>query len=530
MSPDDMNHTHHLEGAISPLQPYRVVNPLRLPLSCLIVSAILFALVGTGLAEEPFREAGPMQGPPSPSEPLAPDQSSAATNEAGPVFTPIRNWWNDTHSWETGAGRSYLLPAGEILLYEFLLNRFDRNFVEPTSDYETSWDTIWDHITDPHWVVDNDQFKVNQFLHPYGGSVYYGLARSSGLNFWESFLYSVAGSYVWELAGETTNPSINDMVATPVGGTFLGEPFFRMANLLLEDTDGKPGFWRELGAAVIAPPLGFNRLVFGNKFDAIFPSHKPATFLRFQAGGTISSSSHNVSSGVEENGAVADFTFSYGLPGKPGYTYKRPFDYFDFHIRAVTANFLESVNTRGLLLGTNYAVGESTRGVWGLYGNYDYISPQVFRVSNTALSVGTTWQTWLSQAIALQGTVLAGGGYGAAGNIEKTGERDYHYGMTPHGLLSLRLMFGDRVMLDLMGREYYVSNTLSTENGWENILRGDSSLTVRVYDRHGVALRYSHSQRNASYEGIEYKDQRVGTVSLMYVFLGETTFGAVEWR
>jgi hypothetical protein len=91
-------------------------------------------------------------------------------------------------------------------------------------------------------------------------------------------------------------------------------------------------------------------------------------------------------------------------------------------------------------------------------------------------------------------------------------------------------MFGDRVMLDVTGREYYVSNTLSTENGWENILRGDSSLTVRVYDRHGVALRYSHSQRNASYEGIEYKDQRVGTVSLMYVFLGETTFGAVEWR
>jgi hypothetical protein len=110
---------------------------------------------------------------------LPSDKPSAGTNESSAVFKPIRNWGNDTHSWETGAGRSYFLPAGEILLYQVLLNLFDRNFVEPTSDYETSWDTIWDHITDPHWVVDNDQFKVNQFLHPYGGSIYYGLARSS---------------------------------------------------------------------------------------------------------------------------------------------------------------------------------------------------------------------------------------------------------------------------------------------------------------------------------------------------------------
>jgi len=85
-------------------------------------------------------------------------------------------------------------------------------------------------------------------------------------------------------------------------------------------------------------------------------------------------------------------------------------------------------------------------------------------------------------------------------------------------------------MIDFTGREYYVSNALSSEDGWENILRADSSLTLRVYDRHGVAVRYSYSHRDASYSGIEYKNQTVGTVSLMYVFLGETGFGAVEWR
>jgi hypothetical protein len=490
---------------------------------CLVLSA-------AGFAEEPAPKAPPVQGPPSPFEPSTAERSPTPATDSNRVVRAAHAWYDDKLVWETGAGRSYGVPVAEIVAYEFLLNLFNRNFVEPTSDYKSTGSTIWKNLTDPHWVIDDDQFKVNQFLHPYGGSIYYGIARSSGLSFWESFLYSVAGSYLWEIAGETTDPSINDMISTPIGGTFLGEPFFRMANLLLEDSEGKPGFWRELGAALISPPIGFNRLVFGDKFDATFPSHKPATFLRLMAGGTVSSSSRNVSSDVEEGGAVADFAFSYGLPGKPGYSYTRPFDYFDFHVRAVTANVLESVNSRGLLVGTTYAGGASTRGIWGLYGSYDYISPQVFRVSSPALSLGTTWQTWLSRTVALQGTALGGVGYGAAGNTEREGIRDYHYGVTPQGLLALRFIFGDRVMLDITGREFYVSNTLSSESGRENIVRADSSITVRVYDRHGMAVGYTHSYRNASYPGIEYKDQTVGTLSLMYVFLGETGFGAVEWR
>ncbi|GKS59358.1 hypothetical protein YTPLAS18_28850 [Nitrospira sp.] len=481
------------------------------------------------VAEEPAGAPSPVHGPPSPFDAAPPEQPSGSVVDR--VIHAARTWQQDKLVWETGAGRSYLLPAGEILLYEFLLNLFDRNFVEPQEAYRTNWNTIWKNLTDSKWVIDDDQFKVNQFLHPYGGSIYYGLARSTGLNFWESFLYSVGGSFVWEIAGETTNPSINDMIATPIGGTFLGEPFFRMANLVLEDSNGKPGFWRELGAAVISPPTGFNRFVFGNKFDAVYPSHQPATFLRLEVGGSISSSSRNVSSNVEENGAVGDFTFTHGLPGKPGYTYARPFDFFDFHLTAVTANVLESINSYGLLVGTTYASGKTTRGIWGLYGSYDYISPQVFRVSSTALALGTTWQTWLSHTVALQGTALAGTGYGAAGRIQQTGERDYHYGLTPQGMLNLRLMVGDRVMWDVTGRDYYVSDVLSPEQGgWEHIARVESSLTWRVVGRHGVALRYWYSHRNAQYPGVDYRDQAIGTVSVMYVLLGDSAFGAVEWR
>src|SRR5262249_33964614 len=140
------------------------------------------------------------------------------------------------------------------------------------------------HNVHHSWVFDNDAFSTNQFLHPYASSMYYGFARSAGLNYWESLIYTFAGSALWEIAGETTPPSKNDQIATGIGGTFLGEPLFRMASLLLEHADGTPGFWRELGAALLSPSTSFNRLAFGDRFDTVFPSHHPAVYSRVQIG------------------------------------------------------------------------------------------------------------------------------------------------------------------------------------------------------------------------------------------------------
>ena len=86
-------------------------------------------------------------------------------------------------------------------------------------------------------------------------------------------------------------------------------------------------------------------------------------------------------------------------------------------------------------------------------------------------------------------------------------------------------------MIDFTGREYYVSGLLSSEpQGDENILRGDASLTVRVFEQHGIALRYLVSHRDAHYPTVEFRNQTVETISLMYVLLGDSGFGAVEWR
>ena len=433
-------------------------------------------------------------------------------------------------SWETGTGKSYLVPALEIVGFDVLLNQFDRHFVDHEV-YASNLSSI-DRNLNSKWVVDEDPFSTNQFLHPYQGNMYYGFARSAGLDYWSSLAYTFAGSAFWEVAGETGPPSINDQVASGIAGTFLGEPLFRMSSLLLENADGSPGFWRELGAAAISPSTGFNRLVFGDRFDAIFPSRDPAYFARLQLGGSYTLHMPDSSSPpVKRSEANADFMMSYGLSGKPDYDYSRPFDYFNFQFTASTANVFENIMSRGLLVGTDYALGKSYRGIWGLYGSYDYISPQTFRVSSTALSLGTTAQWWLSRAVALQGTALGGVGYGAAGTIHGQGERDYHYGATPQALLALKLIFGRRASLDVTGREYYVSRVASTESrGWENIVRVDTTLTVRIYGRHAIALRYVASHRRASYPDLGNRNQTIGTIGLFYTLLGDTRFGAVEWR
>ncbi len=445
--------------------------------------------------------------------------------------------------WGVGEGKSYLVPAGDIVLFDLLLNLFDRTFLD-SPDFDANYDSFEDNLTGG-WVYDNDPFDINQFGHPYQGSMYHGFARSAGLGYWTSAGYTILGSALWEVAGETTPPSINDQFTTGFGGSLLGEPLFRMASLLLESGDNTSGFWRELGAAALSPSTGFNRLFYGDRFDSVFRSNNPAVYTRIDLGATVASSvSSNVNLNTDPDPAaqsipqsyksgevIGDFTIGYGLPGKPGYTYTRPFDYFHFQFTAASSNAFENIMSRGLLYGADYSLGGNTRGVWGLYGTYDYIAPQIFRVSSTAAQLGTTAQIWLSHTVALQGSVLAGVGYGSAGTIAGAGEKDYHHGVTPQGLLALRLIFRDRVSLDLTAREFYVTDTASDERGGEeNIFRADASLTVRLYNLHGITFKYVASQRDAQYAGLPDTQQKVAAISIGYAYLGQTRSGSVDWR
>ena len=210
-----------------------------------------------------------------------------------------------------------MIPAAEVLGFNFLLNQYDRHVYD--DEYETNAATIRRNLH-RGWVVDSDPFSINQFGHPDQGSTYYGFARSAGLGYWESLAYSFAGSAMWEIAGETNPPSRNDLVNTGLGGSFLGEALFRMASLVLEH-DAIPPLWREIGAAIIFPATGFNRLAFGDRFKPLFASRDPVCYSRVDLGfsGTAQNEPGTSTTKLQRNEALADFAIDYGLPGKPGY-------------------------------------------------------------------------------------------------------------------------------------------------------------------------------------------------------------------
>lgn len=449
---------------------------------------------------------------------------TAATADSGATDQKIL-------SWETGANKSYLIPAWELPAFLVFLNLYDRTFLhtktqEGSSTYDTNLATAWHHLRDQNWTFDRDPFNVNQIGHPYQGATMYGIARSAGLSFWESLAYSNIGSFTWEMAGENSRPSINDIITTGNSGSLLGEALFRMSQLVLQEDAPRPDAWHEAGAALLSPPTAFNRWTYGDRFKPIFSSHDPALFWRGRLGASIS--------GNSKQSALLDFQMSYGLPGRPGYTYHRPLDYFDFQIGGLSdrKNPVSYVLLRGLLYGRDYQAGENYRGIWGLYGGYDYLSPTNFRVSTTALSMGTTGQCWLAPGVALQGSLLGGLGFGAAGKTPAMqGTRDYHYGLAPQVLLALRGIFSDRVAVEMIGRGYYVSGTGSDDaEGYEQIARINAGFTVRVFRRHGIGVQFVESLRYAHYGSLPRYSQADGTLSLVYTFLGDSKLGAVEWR
>jgi len=448
---------------------------------------------------------------------------------------------------DTSAGHSNLLPLAENAVFLTMLSGYDRvAYANQVQDgkkvYSSTLSSSWDHLRRQTWVHDQDPFNVNQFAHPYQGATMYTIARTSGHRFWSSLAQANVGSFIWKMAGETDPPSINDMITTAQAGALLGESLYRMSELVLLNRPGqKPNRLHNALATVLSPPAAVNRKVFGQRFRSQLSDTVPVTSWQIRLGATGNALARDYSTPVSllRHDATAEFWMSYGLPGLPGYDYARPLDYFDFQMSFLSraANPIENVMIRGLLIGRQTRSRPNERGIWGLYGSYDYISPYLFRVSSTALSLGTTRQFWLTPGLALQGSLLGGAGYGAAGSTivvpstpTNAAIRDYHFGITPQALATARLIFNDRVMVDIGAREYYVSGLGSDDaHGSETIFRGNAGFNVRVVGGHSLGLRYVASTRNARYGKLPDVRTAEGTFTFAYSFLGSDHFGAVKW-
>ncbi len=149
----------------------------------------------------------------------------------------------DGHDWDylmaqtyTILGLSVVTAASMTLLPESFTNWDEED--RTISDLGSKW---WDNVSSgPVW--DRDDHVLNYVMHPYFGGVYYTVARHSGFNEFESFLYSVTmSSFFWEYGVEAfaETPSWQDLFITPFFGAVVGEVMFTSERYILEEQDGE---------------------------------------------------------------------------------------------------------------------------------------------------------------------------------------------------------------------------------------------------------------------------------------------------
>ncbi len=348
---------------------------------------------------------------------------------------------------------------------------------------------------------DPNHFRTNFFAHPYHGSLYFNAGRTNGLNFWESSLCSLGGSFMWETVMERHRPSINDIFMTTTGGIFLGEALFRYSALIRDDNArGFDRIWREAASLALNPAGTLNRLIFGGDISRPTPGSQPNPPLHgiITLGGQARG--QNADLGSSKTGPSADFTLVYGTPfteGKP----REPFDYFpvEFTLRFQDKTYL-TVYGYSLLAGKELGVESGKKNLLGLFQHYDYINTETIELGGSSLCGGLVSQFDLSKSARLTLTPQLGWLILGASNNEYIVEdlRDYNYGtgLTAKfdGLLDFQ-KYGNLLLRWAHYTIYALEGAAGTDR--LNVLSGE--YRIPVWKQVMIGLQYSHYRRNSDY-------------------------------
>ncbi len=273
------------------------------------------------------------------------------------------------------APERFLTAAGEIALAELLPWAFDRYATEEDFAF-ISMATVKENFK-AGFGYDRDAFNMNQASHPFHGSVFFNAARSNGYSYWESGAFTLVGSFVWECCMENTQPAINDLVNTTLGGMSRGEMAHRLGVMLRDNrARGFSRFWRELAGAVVDPMGAFTRLVHG-ELTRPFPNPDERFPSRFSVVTDVGYR-HITAEAEDPDQGMVSLAVIYGdaFAGE----FRKPFDAF-FLEADVASTGVTRVEGRGVLKG--WELGDGTgrlRNVLGVFQEYEYFNneSQVF--------------------------------------------------------------------------------------------------------------------------------------------------------
>ncbi|MDE6399377.1 MAG: DUF3943 domain-containing protein, partial [Muribaculaceae bacterium] len=284
-------------------------------------------------------------------------------------------------------GKAFWRAGAETVGFNIGLWAFDRYVLKGHYAY-ISWNTIKENFRHGfEW--DDDHLHTNMFDHPYNGSIFFNAGRSNGFNFWQSELFAIGGSAMWEMFMECEYPSTNDIIATPIGGAALGEVLYRASDLILDDrSTGGERFGREFAAFLVDPMKGITRLVTGAAWKKRATSGRrfgiPPICVELSLGGRFLSLTENDEG--SRGGAVAEINIEYG--DRFAETTKAPYGYFSFlmELQGIKSQpLLSRVEIMGRLLSKEIFDKNNVNLNIGLYQHFDYFDSDTIRPERNAM-------------------------------------------------------------------------------------------------------------------------------------------------
>ncbi len=297
------------------------------------------------------------------------------------------------------------------------------------------------------FVWDNDNFNTNLFAHPYHGNLYFNSARANGLSYYEAFPCAVFGSLMWEFFGEITPPAINDLMATSIGGTCIGEVTFRISDLFYDDREmGFSRFLRELGGAIVSPMKAFKRVLTGEAWKVKSRNYLYHDYNKIPISYSISVGNRYLADDNAffrgEHNPYLELGMEYGNAYNT--EINKPFSYFTSNVTfgfSKNQPLVNRLNLMGRIWGTPISDTDKFESVFGIFQHFNFYNSEAvkdgtdlipYRISEAA-SVGPGIiyrfpqlenRMNLEQRVFLSGILLGG----SLSDYLRIQDRDYNMG------------------------------------------------------------------------------------------------------
>jgi hypothetical protein len=424
------------------------------------------------------------------------------------LYSPHGNLLNDDPAYNKKS--SAWVPAAEItgiLTSMWVFDRIVCNYNWSRISFES-----WQNNLSAGWAWDEDQLYMNFLMHPLAGGFYFNTARSNGFSFYQSIPFTFAGSLAWEYLGENELPSSNDMINTPISGILLGEVMYRLSSNILDDrARGGERVIRELGAGLVNPVRGLNRLMFGttarNAEKEIYQKEPVSIAASFGTRWV----NEGCSFGTGPENKMLDLKVQYGDPFEN--RARNPFDYFTFSGNmyfGVNYKLTDNILATGIWYGKNYQYKDLEMLV-GIFQHYDYWDNMTFELSTLSFGAGVATRLALGENKSLFTNFHLGviplAGNDTAGGPTLSDSRDYCFGNGLQAKFESALRLG-QLNLAFAGYYYWIHHNIGDiEDNFIGILRPAISVDLNDFisigfeqmyyldDRYPVGAREIHMER-----------------------------------